>query len=64
MASYGYARVSTEDQDLTVQLEKLKAAGCDIVRAEKALGKGASAIARELGIGRASVYRVLGAESA
>lgn len=30
-----------------------------MVRALKAQGKGASAIARELGIGRASVYRVL-----
>ena len=38
MATYGYARVSTNDQDLTIQLERLKAAGCEIVRAEKMTG--------------------------
>jgi DNA invertase Pin-like site-specific DNA recombinase len=35
---YGYARVSTTDQNLTVQEETLKAAGCDVVRAEKVSG--------------------------
>ena len=36
MPLYGYARVSTTDQDLTLQIAALKATGCDIIRAEKA----------------------------
>lgn len=35
---YGYARVSTADQDLTLQEEALKAAGCDMVVSEKVTG--------------------------
>jgi DNA invertase Pin-like site-specific DNA recombinase len=38
MAIYGYARVSTADQDLTVQMQALKAAGCEVVRSEKVTG--------------------------
>jgi DNA invertase Pin-like site-specific DNA recombinase len=48
MASYGYARVSSTDQGLTLQTDTLKAAGL-----------GASEIAKRLRIGRASVYRAL-----
>jgi Resolvase, N terminal domain len=35
---YGYARVSTEAQDLTSQLAQLKAAGCEKVFREKLTG--------------------------
>lgn len=35
MAIYGYARVSTIDQDLAIQEAALKAAGCTVIRAEK-----------------------------
>jgi DNA invertase Pin-like site-specific DNA recombinase len=39
MASVGYARVSATDQDFELQVERLKAAGCVRVYAEKASGK-------------------------
>src|SRR5215208_3687358 len=48
MTAIGYARVSTTDQDLALQVEALKGAGCTIVRAEKATGtstKGRSELA-------------------
>ena len=40
MPLYGYARVSSLDQDLTLQEETLRAAGCHVVRAEKRSGAG------------------------
>jgi DNA invertase Pin-like site-specific DNA recombinase len=38
MPTYGYARVSTTDQDLTIQEEALRTAGCDTIRSEKISG--------------------------
>jgi DNA invertase Pin-like site-specific DNA recombinase len=39
MKRYGYARVSSTDQDLTIQRRQLTAAGCDVILAEKVSGK-------------------------
>lgn len=38
MPLYGYARVSSSDQDLTLQEHALRAAGCEVIRAEKVSG--------------------------
>ena len=38
MSFYGYARVSTTDQDLSIQDAALRAAGCTVIRAEKKSG--------------------------
>ncbi|RVD58877.1 recombinase family protein [Mesorhizobium sp. M2D.F.Ca.ET.223.01.1.1] len=53
---YGYARVSTEGQDLADQLERLKAAGCRRIFHEKRSGKNADrpelqSMLRSLGAG-------------
>ena len=38
MAIYGYCRVSSMTQDLSIQKEALLAAGCEIIRSEKISG--------------------------
>ena len=38
MTMYGYARVSTSDQDLTLQTETLTQYGCEMIRSEKVSG--------------------------
>jgi len=38
MAVYGYARVSSADQDYALQEQALRSAGCEVIRAEKASG--------------------------
>jgi DNA invertase Pin-like site-specific DNA recombinase len=38
MARIGYARVSTTDQDRDIQVSRLQAEGCSIIRSEKVSG--------------------------
>lgn len=38
MATFGYARVSTTDQDCAIQEAALRAAGCEVIRSEKRSG--------------------------
>ena len=38
MAIYGYALASTLEQDVTIQEEALRRAGCEIIRSEKVSG--------------------------
>ncbi len=38
MTLYGYARVSTGEQDLAIQEASLRAAGCQVIRSEKKTG--------------------------
>ena len=42
MAVYGYARVSTDDQDTAIQVAALKAAGCSIVVKRRSLERAAT----------------------
>lgn len=39
MTTIGYARSSTTDQKTDIQLERLKAAGCEVIRQEKVSGR-------------------------
>src|SRR3954447_5572575 len=38
MPRYGYARVSSTDQDCALQEARLRAAGCEVIRAERVSG--------------------------
>ena len=39
MTTIGYARVSTTDQKTDSQVERLRAAGCEVIRQEKVSGR-------------------------
>ena len=55
MAIYGYARASTLEQNVTIQEDALRRAGCEVIRSEKVSGSsraGRSELALLLGVRR------------
>ena len=54
----GYARVSTQDQDLRLQYDALRQAQCDKIYEDKAGGTKASReVAKNLGVSVPTLYR-------
>ena len=57
----GYARVSTTDQDLAIQHDRLHEAGCEKLREihQREEGKSISDVARTFNVHVATIYRCL-----